>query len=260
MQNQKDNMRHDVFYKENNLINQRNYDVVLKCGIRADKIAAATYLVTDLFSDQEPLKYTLRQLSLDLASACHTPLSSASITQSFSLLQMIDMLIGRIEISTVAGLVSEMNGTILKNELVSLRKDYTHSYFGNDNGVFGGSVAINIAPDLHAQFFTQDTTKSSSPHVSSTENQNDIKTTFNTIQNDIQKNSEEETKQRREKILYIISEKRDVTIKDITDNVKDCSDKTIQRDLNALIVAGSIVKVGNKRWSRYVLASGKRLS
>lgn len=260
MQNQKDNMRHDVFYKENNLIHQRNYDVVLKHGMKADKISAAVYLITELFSDQEPLKYTLRQMSLNLASACHTPLSGTSTTQSFSLLQIIDILIGHIEISTVAGLVSEMNGTILKNELTSLRKDYAHTYLGDDKGAFVGSVAINIAPDLHTQFFTQDTTKPSFPHVLPTENQNDIKTTLDINQNDIQKNNEEETKKRRDKILYIISEKRDVTIKDITDNIKDCSDKTIQRDLNNLIIMGLIVKVGNKRWSRYVLASGKRLS
>ncbi len=260
MQNQKDNIRHDVFYKENNLINQRNYDVVLKCGMKADKISAATYLITELFSDQEPLKYTLRQLSLNLSSACHTPLFGTTPTQSFSLFHAIDILIGHIEISTVAGLVSEMNGTILKNELISLRKEYAHTYLGGEKGSFGDPVAINVAPDLSTQFFAPDTSKTSFSQILPIENKNDIKTTFETNQNDIKKNTEEETKQRREKILYTISEKKDVTIKDITDTIKDCSDKTIQRDLNALILTGSIIKVGNKRWSRYVLASGKRLS
>lgn len=260
MQNQKDNMRHDVFYKENTLMHQRNYDVVLKHGMKTDKISAAVYLVTDLFSDQEPLKYTLRKLSLELTSLCHTPLSGTISSQSFSMLQAIDILIGHIEISTVAGLVSEMNATILKNELVSLRKEYVHMYLGNEKGSFPGVAATSVAPDLHTQFFAQDAISSSFSQVLPIENQNDIKTTLEANQNDIQKNNEEETKQRREKIVYIISEKKDVTIKDITDTIKDCSDKTIQRDLNALILTGSIIKVGNKRWSRYVLASGKRLS
>ncbi|MEI6553209.1 MAG: hypothetical protein WCO09_01450 [bacterium] len=59
---------------------------------------------------------------------------------------------------------------------------------------------------------------------------------------------------RQQIILQIIKEIGESSIKDISDNVKDCSEKTIQRELNTLIYDGVIKKIGERRWSKYVLA------
>ena len=45
----------------------------------------------------------------------------------------------------------------------------------------------------------------------------------------------------------------DVSIKDIAARIKGCSEKTIQRELNALLYDNVIERIGEKRWSRYVL-------
>ena len=58
---------------------------------------------------------------------------------------------------------------------------------------------------------------------------------------------------RRNNILSIIKDKREVTIKNITEIIKDCSEKTIQRELNTLVGEGVLKRVGEKRWSRYSL-------
>jgi predicted HTH transcriptional regulator len=59
---------------------------------------------------------------------------------------------------------------------------------------------------------------------------------------------------RRENILKLIKEKKEVTIKDISGSISDCSEKTIQRELISLLKDKVIQKTGEKRWSRYFMA------
>ena len=56
---------------------------------------------------------------------------------------------------------------------------------------------------------------------------------------------------RRGRILQVIREKENVSIKDISEIIKDCSEKTIQRELNSMIDDGVVLKKGDRRWSRY---------
>lgn len=70
------------------------------------------------------------------------------------------------------------------------------------------------------------------------DNQNDIKTTLDQAK-------------RLHKILNVITDKKTVSIKDITDTVTGYSEKSVQRDLTILISKGLIKRTGNKRWSRY---------
>jgi hypothetical protein len=59
---------------------------------------------------------------------------------------------------------------------------------------------------------------------------------------------------RQEKILSIIKDKKLVGIKDISKNITDCSEKTIQRELIAMLDGGLIKKEGERRWSLYSMA------
>jgi predicted HTH transcriptional regulator len=59
---------------------------------------------------------------------------------------------------------------------------------------------------------------------------------------------------RRERILSIIKDKGEATIKDVSSVITDCSEKTIQRELMSLISEGVLVKEGERRWSIYKLA------
>ncbi len=58
---------------------------------------------------------------------------------------------------------------------------------------------------------------------------------------------------RRDRILNIIRDKEEVTIKDIAHAITDCSEKTIQRELISLIKDSVIVRDGERRWSKYRL-------
>ncbi|MFA6608847.1 MAG: hypothetical protein WCT07_02975 [Candidatus Paceibacterota bacterium] len=58
---------------------------------------------------------------------------------------------------------------------------------------------------------------------------------------------------RREQILALFVKGVDVSIKDIAARIRGCSEKTIQRELNALLYDNVIERIGEKRWSRYIL-------
>jgi hypothetical protein len=58
---------------------------------------------------------------------------------------------------------------------------------------------------------------------------------------------------RRDQILALFVRGVDVSIKDIAGRIKGCSEKTIQRELNSLLYDNLIERIGEKRWSRYVL-------
>ena len=58
---------------------------------------------------------------------------------------------------------------------------------------------------------------------------------------------------REQRIIDVIQQKGDVSIKDISTVIFDVSEKTIQRTLQALIDKGQVIKEGERRWARYKL-------
>ncbi|MEX0917892.1 MAG: hypothetical protein WDZ93_01945 [Candidatus Paceibacterota bacterium] len=65
---------------------------------------------------------------------------------------------------------------------------------------------------------------------------------------------ETDTLDRRERIKTVLQAKGTASIKDISDIITDCSEKTIQRELNAMIEDKVVQRQGERRWSVYTLA------
>ena len=61
------------------------------------------------------------------------------------------------------------------------------------------------------------------------------------------------TDDRRTRIKTILEAKKEATIKDISEIITDVSEKTIQRELNAMIEENSVKRHGERRWSKYSL-------
>ncbi len=55
-------------------------------------------------------------------------------------------------------------------------------------------------------------------------------------------------------ILDLVRNKKSLSIKEIASVIRDCSEKTIQRELNVLIERGLIRREGERRWSVYLPA------
>lgn len=56
---------------------------------------------------------------------------------------------------------------------------------------------------------------------------------------------------RRARILTVIEAKGEATIKDISEVINDVSEKTIQRELTAMIEDNIVKRQGERRWSKY---------
>ena len=59
--------------------------------------------------------------------------------------------------------------------------------------------------------------------------------------------------ERQEIILATLKTQSNLSIKDFSKVIKDCSEKTIQRELIDLVNKGVVKKAGERRWSRYSL-------
>ena len=55
-------------------------------------------------------------------------------------------------------------------------------------------------------------------------------------------------------ILDLVRKRKSLSIKEITSVIRNCSEKTIQRELNILIERGLIRREGERRWSLYLPA------
>jgi hypothetical protein len=252
---------------------------------KAEKLATALYLITGFLSDNEPLKWNIREGGLsvlsDVTSFGNTAVSETS-QRVKKIMSDIEKTISLLEISATAGFISEMNLTVLKEEYLSLVQALASRKKGGmeESFVFGREFFSTRGTIKKEEFYKgqlKDTSSSSSvrPSALSSEGRtevgcvssdissssrmrestsvSDAKVVSDTvgIKNETQKNS------RKEVIIRLIKEKGEggeLSIKDITARFTDCGEKTIQRELAALVVSGVLKKTGDRRWSKYSLA------
>ncbi len=68
------------------------------------------------------------------------------------------------------------------------------------------------------------------------------------------KGQDKRQSERMSLILDLVRKKKSLSIKEIASVIRDCSEKTIQRELNILIEQGLIKREGERRWSVYLPA------
>lgn len=257
---------------------------------KGERLATALYLVTNFLSDNEPLKFRLRSLSLDLVQKAGFVRYGSGVSEKsvFEEVQgVITETLALLELAFIAGIVSEMNFTILKREYTSLRdgieikkvsrESRTDSVLGDT--FFGSSFAESFSaqPKIGIQGLTLRTRDQGEPSEPTYTTRNPIGhskgqkdntvsdrmsdtkvspvPSIEPIQNskfDIQSSVQKEA--RRTRILKLVKDNREVTIKDIANHFPELSEKTIQRELVSLTEAGVLKKFGERRWSRYALA------
>lgn len=275
MENQKDS---SIYQKDNSVsteINSINTKAYSEFAIKkTEKLVTALYMVTDCMDREDGMKIRLRTLGVDLLSSSHsfgisTPYDKQhSIDKSNS---HISEILSLIEIANTMGFVSEMNANILKKEFnilrtemarfeekntvnkSSVKKVYSHNQAFLSEQSFGVQLPVyKEAPLLPSKFWQEDSYKGQKDS-SFVLYKNNIKDTSKTSKN-IVINKEE----RSQKMIELIKQKGDqpsglagISIKDISFAFTDCSEKTIQRELNNLVSKGLLKKTGSKRWSRY---------
>jgi hypothetical protein len=238
---------------------------------KLEKVVTALYMVSDCMDESEPMKIALRTLGVNLISSIHSIGLDKPITKNFSL-ATIETDLGKalsfVDIASTVGLISTMNGGILKNELEKLQNMISQIIDSNANSGFKNTnfEARALSTFALKEFLTTDEPAfPAAPMNTMIFKGHDIKDTkvmsFTKMSNKLDSAQTKKTTpsssdmaikmMRRSNILKIIKDKNEVTIKDISTIIKDCSEKTLQRELSGLVLENVLKKEGNKRWSKY---------
>lgn len=224
---------------------------------KCEKIVTALYMVTNLLSDKEPVKWKLRKLGTDtlsLSNKIKDTFASGREEVLYDVKSHILEIDSLLTIARFSGLMSEMNAEILRRELHSLSELFEERDFELNSG----SLVIEktfFSPSKQDDFVTasrQSGGRSAETHerVGSSA-QSRERATAKPVVPSIKKT--EKKSKRVEAILDTIRKKGTVTIKDISLNMSDVSEKTIQRELLSLVEKNVLKKEGERRWSRYSL-------
>ena len=206
---------------------------------KTEKLVSALYLVSNFISDKEPIKWQVREAGLNLLS------QGLSVTG-------FNLILSYLEVCYISGLISEMNYSILKYEFDALLQ------------VINSEEEVkNMGTLFPKEFFqvSEDTPGLGSGHtVSKGHNIMSDRTTRssgNNKKDKIKKTNggglHSPSADRQGVIISLLKKNKELGIKDFTSSIKDCSEKTIQRELVSLVSKGQVIKMGEKRWSRYSL-------
>ncbi|HEY4512104.1 MAG TPA: hypothetical protein VJH63_00390 [Candidatus Paceibacterota bacterium] len=213
---------------------------------KISRISKAIYTITDILKDTEPLKWKLRE----------------SVTNVFLLRNFFDEknvfnnlekilleLEALLDLSRVS-VLSEMNVLIMFEEI---RKLLTELHEKSSFGLYSGELSPSF-------FDVSKPTSSETLDYKSHKGHNVLYDFYNRHSANKSSFSANPKRanilhkgQRREEILKVIKDKGTVTIKDITLQIKNCSEKTVQRELTSMLILGVIKKSGERRWSKYSL-------
>jgi hypothetical protein len=254
MNNQKDTQKTSLnSYGQPNVLDVKTFTdrpIYEFANKKTEKLVTALYMVTDCMDTDDALKGKLRQLGVELLSDMYKLSTLSPMDKHVHIsasLSHVDEILSFVEIAYTIGFISEMNTMILKKEFMILigelenhQKKDKHFTFVLDEQMFEAKEAMSA----HAGKRTL------TDNMSFINNKSPLPT-FQSHKVNHSVTNLADRHDRTDKILNLIKEKKDISIKDISLAFTDCSEKTIQRELNALVLKGQLKKTGAKRWSRY---------
>jgi len=256
-----------------NVFEQSHYfDFILK---KAEKIVTALYLVTNLFPQNDPLKNSIRRRAICLLSDVNyirQNFNSTNIRPTLNFNSSISNILSILCIAKNVGLISEMNHTILEKEIKNLagidindsektiRSEaiFHDKFFETKYNNLITNQEINIS---HLNSKTEVANPGRFKKEMSYRNNNSAMSfrkekilatdTNKNILKKIGQKVQETKNKRRASIKDLMRDNKFITIKDVMKLMKDCSEKTIQRELNSMVSENLIRREGTRRWSKY---------
>lgn len=255
--NNKDNERTHGIFSYNVRSNPFGSNISAeKAYRRAERIAAALYLLTKHMSDREPLRVNARTSAhlllkdiLDLrsgfrldADATDTSRLHAHVRETISIAQLL----------AIGGYISRENADMVTRALEEL------SQFIDISGTTQLAERITFTRE---DLLIDQTIRMGPPR--NHESFSGKKHRPNDVQGTVEKDGKSDKgpngtrdnlSSRRAAILDVLRDGKKMGIRDISSFVVGVSEKTVQRELAALISDGVLKKEGEKRWSRYFIA------
>lgn len=231
-----------------------------------NNLITALFMVTDMLDSTESIRHQLRKLAVEILSDIHQNPSKA--------LPKVAEVLSFLNVAMTVRLISEMNARILIREFQKLQQSI-ESFSSDKSAWLEELLPATPMFERHDASFHSDTKnriKQQSTRLGVQKagallsvldgvkaNMSDSK--FNSINTKLDSSK----RQRRDDILIIIkANPNGLTIKDIKDKAKglpdkftsiiSCGDKTLQRELVAMLKDGLLKRLGDKRWTKYFLA------
>lgn len=219
---------------------------------KAERLAKAIHLVTPAFQTAPALRNRMDQIAVGLVDAAILPPSAARDTMSRELLALSSVL----SIARTGGLLSPMNAEVISREGQQLLQEiatYEEPRLFLEDSPSLAALAKEVSaertfPGTLRVVAPQSTNAHSAPKGSG---QN---VPLSKGQSKGQINLKDKAAARRQAIKSILNTKGPSYIKDISTLIRDVSEKTIQRELQALVDSGEVTRKGARRWTQYALA------
>lgn len=219
--------------------------------LKLEKLTSALYMITDFLSDNEPLKWKLRELSLDLVFETKSlPKDRKDFFGVAGLGRVslgLDNLITLLDVAYVGGTVSQMNLAILKQEYQMLFDLINIQLSESSLKKFISDEGVSTYPALVASPIGRP-----NPTPIRYIGQKDIKP--DTVNDLYGLNSKTAKKSlRKEQIINFLKDKSWTGITEISKALPNCGSKTVQRELLEMVSLNILKKQGERRWSKYML-------
>ncbi len=213
---------------------------------KAERLAKALHLIAPAFAESASLRNRVDAIAIGLIDAAVVPLGATRAALSRELLALSSML----SIARTGGLLSVMNAELIAHEAHTLLQEIA-SYEEPRLAFDEAPTISNIAKNLSKT----ETHKTTSSPVRMPPVRKNIHTAVSSENQQIKDTNSHQghIKDRHEAILSVIRNKKQASIKDISMLIRGVSEKTIQRELSALIESGIVSRQGERRWSTYSL-------
>lgn len=242
---------------------------------KSERLAGALGAIARLIGQGDPLARSLQRCSLLILHLClllkaPTPARSPEEKRE-RLLYRVSEILSLLSVARMSGVLSEMNCAILQQEYIQLSRAIAEVGRGEEEDELRGTLgsvdvllrnyeeeSALVSKNTPALSTTQKGTGGPFSRIRSRSNYKGHTPAPATETRRVGYGShgaKGQSQDRREAILDIIRKKETVGIKDIAAQITDCSEKTIQRELLALVSEGVLKKEGERRWSTYSLAA-----
>lgn len=229
---------------------------------KVERLALATHLVTNFVPKNENVRESVRmhaQLLLPLLLELRDGLHSVGPNSVNIISAKVRLILSLLDVIHASGYISNMNLEVLKNayaelirflvksqneatsESLELNEDHFMSVIGNSQGhnsnghrkILKDTTIKDIVKDKQS---IKDIKKLDKPRTQSLRSKRRATT-------------------RRMLVLDFVTKRAPAHIKDISLEITDCSEKTIQRELVSMVNDGVLKREGSKRWTLYSVAT-----
>lgn len=201
---------------------------------KSERLAKAIHLIAPALRSTTALHDRLSAIAMALVDAAIEPPHTAREALSRELLALSSVL----AIARTSGTLSPMNADLISREAQNLLQEVA--------AYEEPRVTLDALPSIAALERTHAATTPREPVRTSTD-------TLSAKAAEDGSRGKGHTKDRREAVMTVIRTKGQVGIKEISRLIREVSEKTIQRELVALVEEGLVRKQGERRWSVYSL-------